>query len=83
MGYRRSKQRQRRLKKLYEDTKNSCRAGAWYDDDKERYIRYSPSNTPGYTKSLRRITNKKIRKNGDLLNHGLYKRIHDYWWTLF
>lgn len=83
MGYKQSKERRRRLKKLYDDTKNSCRGGAWYDDEKERYIRYPSSNTPGYAKSLRRITNKKIRKSKDLLNHGLYKKIHDYWWSLF
>lgn len=82
-GYRRSKENRRRLKKLYESTKNSYGAGAWFSDRKQRYIRYAPSNTPGYTKYLRRISNRKVRHRKELLNHGAYKKAFDYWWTLF
>ena len=83
MGHRRSVQERLRLKKLYKQTKYSCRGGAWYDDEKERYIRYFASNTPGYTKMLRRISNRKVRKSKEVLNHGLYKKAYDYWWVLF
>ena len=83
MGYKRNKQEHRRLKKLYEKTKHSYGAGAWYDDDKERYIRYSPSNTPGYTKYLRLMSNRKVRHSKELLNYGSYKKAYDYWWILF
>lgn len=41
MGYRRSQERNRRLKKLYNETKNSYGASAWYDEEKGRYIKYS------------------------------------------
>lgn len=41
MSYRRSQERNRRLKKLYNETKNLYGAGAWYDEEKGRYIKYS------------------------------------------
>lgn len=83
MGYRRSRQERRRLKKLYEQTKYSGCGGAWYDDEKQRYIRYFSSNKPGYTKMLRRISNRKVRKSKELLNYGLYRKTYDYWWILY
>lgn len=83
MGYRRSRNERKKLKKLYRKTKNSCRGGAWYNDDKERYIRYSASNTPGYSKYLRKLSNRKLRHSNDVLNYGLYRKIFDYWWVLF
>ena len=33
MSYRRSQERNRRLKKLYNETKNLYGAGAWYDEE--------------------------------------------------
>lgn len=41
MGYKQSKERNRRLKKLYESTKQSCGAGVYFDNDKKRYIKYA------------------------------------------
>ena len=38
MGYRGSQERNRRLKKLYDETNNWYGAGAYYDEDKKRYI---------------------------------------------
>lgn len=46
MGYRRAKERNRRLKKLYDETKNGYGAGAYYNEKKKRYIKCPSSNTP-------------------------------------
>jgi hypothetical protein len=83
MGYKQAQLRKARLLKTYRKTKHSYGAGVWFNDDKGFYIRYSPSNTPGYTKALRRISNRKVRRARDNYNHGSYKKLYDYWWTLF
>lgn len=83
MSYRRSKEDKHRLKKLYDKTKNSYGAGAWYNEKKERYIRFYSSNTPGYTKYLRRIANRKVRRAKIPLKYSQYKKLYDYWWTLY
>ena len=82
MGHNRSVEEQRRLKKLYMDTRTTYRGGAYYDDSKGRYVRWYNSRTPGYTKMIRRWANKKVRRMFDNLSHGLYKRAFDYWWKL-
>ena len=83
MGYRASQERNRRLKKLYADTKYSYSAGVYYDDDKGRYVKYTPRRKSGYTKFLRRVANRKVRKNKDYFKRGLYRKVYDYWWELF
>lgn len=74
---------QPRLKKLYDKTYNQYRGGAYYDARKRRFVRYWASNTPGYTKYLRRQTNKKIRRSDELYQGGLYKKAFEYWWAIF
>lgn len=83
MGYRGSRERNRRLKKLYNETKNEYGAGAYYDEDKGRYVEYSPNRKSGHTKYLRKLSNRKVRKSKDYLNHGAYRKMYDYWWELF
>jgi hypothetical protein len=58
-------------------------SGVWYNEDRGFYYKYTASNTPGYAKMLRRISNKKVRKSEDLGNHGVYRKSYDYKWTLF
>ena len=41
MSYRRKQEENRRLNKLYNKTKNGYGAGVYYDDTKDRLIRYS------------------------------------------
>lgn len=82
MSYYRSQERNRRLKKVYDETRTHCGAGVYYSDKKKRYIKYSPSNKSGYTKYLRRLANRKVRKNKNLLRYGSYRKAYDYWWTL-
>jgi hypothetical protein len=87
MSYQRNIEDKRRLKKLYLETKNSCIVGAYYDDKKNRMIRYSPSDNGNAkistTKYLKRQSNKKIRRSCDVFQRGGYKKQYDYWWELY
>lgn len=58
MSYHRSQERNRRLKKLYNETKNSYGAGAWYDEKKGRYIKYSCGGRK-YKKYLKKYQARK------------------------
>lgn len=82
MSFQRSQERKRRLKKLYDATKNSCCRGVYYDRKKKRYKRYSVGSE-SYKRYLRRCTNKHTRKSDFIGNYGKYRRIYDYWWNLF
>jgi hypothetical protein len=83
MAYKQAQKRRKRLMKTYEKTKNSYGAGVWFDDYKGFYKKYSPSNTPGYAKSLRKLSNRRLRRSKESYNHSSYKKLYDYWWTLF
>lgn len=61
----------------------ACGAGAYYDEDKKRYMRYSPCRNFGYAKYLRKVANRKVRRSKDCLKHGSYRKVYDYWWELF
>ena len=54
----------------------------WYDEDKQRYIRY---HMAGYkvAKYLRRLSNKKVRKYPYAMNYGMYRKVYDYWWEIY
>lgn len=86
MAYKQAKNRKKRLQKTYDEIKNMkghyTGAGVWIDEDRGFFYRYSPSNTPGYAKLLRRIGNKRIRQSKDTFNNGKYRRIYDVKWTL-
>lgn len=84
MSYRRSCQEKLKLKRLYNETKNGYRSGAFYNERKQRIVRFNATNTPGYRKYLRRLSNKRLRHYKNLpLNHSSYKKLFDYWWILF
>ena len=83
MSYRRSQERNRKLKKLYNETKNSYGVGVYYNVDKGRYIKYSPRRKSRRTMFLHRVANRKVRRCQDYLKNGLYRKIYDYWWELF
>lgn len=72
-----------RLKKVYNETKNSYGAGVYYDKKKKRYIKVSASNTPGLSKWMRRIGHKKIRRMLDVPNGGAYRKAYDYKWNIW
>lgn len=77
MGYKRSKEDKRRLKKLHFETKNRYAAGVWYDDRKQRYIKYSRSDFPG-AGFFHKLSNKKVRRDGNVVSGGSYKKVFDY-----
>lgn len=82
MAYARSKEDQRRIRKLYNETRNRWTAGAWYDERKHRYVRFYSCRTPGYTKWLRRQSNKRLRRSPNIYKGKQYKKLFDYWWEL-
>ena len=87
MAYKQARARNKRLLKTYHEIermrKHYTGSGVWYDEDREFYFKYTASNTPGYAKMLRRISNKRVRKARDIGNFGNYRKEYDYKWTLF
>lgn len=67
----------RRLLSCYKN-----RGHVYYDEDKQRLIRY---NIPGHraAKYFRRLSNKKVRKFPYAMNGGLYRKVYDYWWEIY
>lgn len=82
MGYKRSSDEKTRLKKLYQATKNSYGAGAWYCERKKRLMRYSIGGI-NCKRSLKRQCSKAVRQYNGCLQHGKYRRIFDYHWELY
>lgn len=71
----------KRLKSLYDKTKNSYGAGVWYNENKNRYYRYSCHNI--YEKKRCRKAVRRKLKNSDYLLPGcLYKKVSEYWWMI-
>lgn len=83
MAYKQAQNRKKHLLKTYRKTRTKYGAGVWFDEDKGLYIRYTPSNISGYTKYLRRLSNKRVRRSKEFYNYSSYKKLYDYWWTLF
>ena len=83
MSYDRSREDQRRLARLYRETYRSMRGGAYYDRDKRRICRYTWNRGNGLTRYLRRRGNRAVRKAGQALRGGEYRRFFPYWWELF
>ena len=73
----------RRLKKLYDETKCNHFAGAWYDKDKKRLIKISqPTERKRFAK---RRSVKRIRSSSDELISGKglrANRLFDYKWEV-
>ena len=80
MGYRGSKERNRRLKKLSRITKGYYCA-AWYDEDKKRYVRYYRGKRSKYLKT-RSNRNFRHDRTKDIQNCG-YRKTFDFWWELY
>ena len=82
MSHHRSIEDERRLKKTYEETKNSWGPGVWYDERKSRYIRANFTDT-WLKKHCARIIRRKLKNNDTFNQKSLYKRYYDYWWELY
>lgn len=84
MSHRRKAMERRKLKKLHDETWNSVFAGAYWNDRKQRYVRFYTCRTPGYTKYLRRLSNRRVRHSLDVPMRGSgYRKHYDYWWELY
>ena len=82
MSHKRKTEEKRRLRRLYDETKNSYGAGAYFDERKNRYVRYSVSGRGGRAKYLRMVGNRKVRRAKKTSDHGGYRKVFDYWWEL-
>ena len=83
MAYKQARARRKKLIKTYQETKSKYGSGVAFDEDRNFYYKYTASNTPGYTKILKRVSNKKVRQSKDLGSHNNYRRKYDYYWILF
>lgn len=80
MSHRRKTKEKHKLKRLYDQTQSSYWSGAYYSEDKKRYIRCYARRIG---KFYRRISNKRVRRTKYLVNGNTYKRYFDYWWELY
>lgn len=79
MSHKGSQERNRRLKKLSTKTRGYL-AGVWFDEEKDRYIRYYRGKRSSF---LKRQSTKKIRQDKDnIYQKNKYRRIFDFWWEL-
>ena len=87
MAYKQSENRRRKLMKTYKQIRGQGKhysgSGVWIDEDRGFLYKFTASNTPGYAKLLRRTSNKKVRQSKEVHNHGEYRKVYDYKWTLF
>ena len=83
MSHRRKIEDKRRLKKLYNETRTLYGSGAYFDKDAGRYIRYSAGGV-GRRRWFKRQSNKSVRRHKDAsLKGNQYRRVFDYWCSLF
>ena len=80
MSYRRSAERNRRLKQLYDKSWRHYPPGAWFDERKGRYVR---CYRPPHSKRLKNQCNRRVRRaKAEDVQNGRYKKVSDFWWTL-
>ena len=82
MSYHRSRETRRRLRKLSRNSPGYSPSGAWYNEEKGRYIRFYARGSHGSTKWLRTVANHKVRRAKNVPQGGGYRRVYDYWWEL-
>lgn len=81
MSHKRKLEDKRRIKKLYEKTKCAYGAGAWFDERKGRYIKYSCHNKWLKT-HCRRMVRRRMKNIGMAQKGNGYRKLFDYWWEL-
>lgn len=87
MSWKRAEERKKRLIKLYNKTKNHYGRGAWYDEDNDRYYRYSLNNGRSYSyyKFCKNYSNRLIRRRmlDENIDRTTCKKQFDLWWSVF
>lgn len=64
----------------YNKTGGKYRSLIFYDTDKKRYVKDYRGSASKY---IKRLSNKKIRQAEGISNGGNYKKVFDFWWTLW
>lgn len=88
MSWKESVDRDEKLKKLFRETENRYGSGAYFDERKNRIIKYSSSDKSKYPSYLKKFSSKKLRRyyktdSEELLQRGKYRKVFDYYWHLF
>lgn len=76
----------RRLEKLYNETKHRFGGGgAQIDSRTGRYFRYWDCSGSGSMKKYYRgVSNRKVRRKKDeIFSRGMHKKVFDLWWSLY
>ena len=81
MSYKRTQIEKHKLKKLYDETWHNYGAGAYYDDRKNRFVKYSCHNR-WLRAHCRRVTRRRLKNIDYSFSGGNYKKIYDYWWEV-
>lgn len=82
MSHRRSMHDKRKMRHLYSETKTRYGCGVYFDERKRRFIKAQKASS-GYTKWLKRKANKRVRRDDEIYRGGSYRKLYEYWWTLF
>ena len=81
MSWQRSKETKRRYKKLYENPAAHYGSGVWYNEETGRYIRYWQPRRCKYYKNQANRAVRRYKEN--LPDKGSYKRVYEYWWSIW
>ena len=82
MSHQRKQTEKARLKKLARATQTKYRGGAYWDENLNRYVRWTFSRKSKTPTRLKHQSNKKVRHTKKLSNNGGYRKVFDYWWIL-
>lgn len=79
--------RKEKLKRqrTYRATKNAYGAGVFFNEDKDRYVKYSCNNKglrQALNRKARRKMNRSISEETSREPDGHYRKMEDYWWNL-
>lgn len=82
MSHKGARIRNRKLRKLYEETKHNYYAGAYFDEDRGVFKRYT-SNIRKDKLCCRRAMRRRLNRDPDNYTRGnRYKLCYDYKWTV-
>lgn len=83
MSYRRKQVERRKLRKLAKN-RTGWRGGAYYDEEKKRYIRYWMSKRNHLTGYWKKQCNKQVRRADNLFGKGnSYRKCAEYRWKFW
>ena len=81
MSWQRSEETKRRNIKLYKRNTRHYGCGVCYNEEKQRYIRYWQ---PRRCKYYKKQANRAVRRHTESLpDKGSYKRVYEYWWSIW